>query len=152
MQARLARDIFLRYVAPVLLRFRAVRTVQFRLVSQTRIHYRDSSALSSGTAGKIHGGDRLPWVQSQDNFQPLTSLSWQLHVYGAISGALQDLANRWNVPVHSFSWDKKTHSAGLIQNAAYLVRPDGHVALVQPEQDPRQMENYFSQRLISPAS
>jgi len=152
MQARLARDIFLRYVAPVLLRFRAVRTVQFRLVSQTRIHYRDSSALSSGTAGKVSGGDRLPWVPSQDNFQPLNSLNWQLHVYGAISGALHDLANRWNVPVHSFSCDKKAHSAGLMQNAAYLVRPDGHIALAQAEQDPRQMEKYFSQWLCPPAS
>jgi len=53
---------------------------------------------------------------------------------------LQDLANRWNVPVHSFSLDKKALSAGLIQNADYLVRPDGHIALVQAEQDPQQME------------
>jgi 2-polyprenyl-6-methoxyphenol hydroxylase-like FAD-dependent oxidoreductase len=149
-EARVTRGIFLRYIAPVLLRFRAARKAQFRLVSQTRIHYRDSSALSSGTAGKVHGGDRLPWIQSQDNFQPLNSLDWQLHVYGTISGALQDLANRWNVPVHSFSLDKKALSAGLIQNADYLVRPDGHIALVQAEQDPQQMEKYFSQWLIPP--
>lgn len=151
-EARVTRGIFLRYVAPVLLRFRAARTLQFRLVSQTRIHYRDSSALSNGSADKISGGDRLPWVQSQDNFQLLNSLDWQLHVYGAISGALQDLANRWNVPVHSFPLDKKALSAGLIEDAAYLVRPDGHIALVQAEQDPQQMEKYFSQWLIPPLS
>jgi len=152
MQARLARGIFLRYIAPVLLRFRAARKAQFRLVSQTRIHYRASSALSSGTAGKVHGGDRLPLVQSQDNFQPLISLDWQLHVYGAVTGALRDLANRWNVPVCSFSWDKKANLAGLVQNAAYLVRPDGHIALAQAEQDPQQMEKYFSQWFIPLAS
>ncbi|HEX4605151.1 MAG TPA: FAD-dependent monooxygenase, partial [Candidatus Angelobacter sp.] len=103
-QARMARGIILRYIAPVLLRFRAARKAQFRLVSQTRIHYRDSSLLSCGTAGEIHGGDRLPWINTQNNFQPLNSLDWQIHVFGAVTDALRVLANRWNVPVFSFAW------------------------------------------------
>ncbi len=93
-QARMARSVVLKYVAPLALRFKAARRAQFRLVSQTRIDYRDSSALSSGTAGKIQGGDRLPWVNSQNNFHPLSSLDWQIHVYGAATDALQDLARR----------------------------------------------------------
>ena len=35
-------------------------------------------------AGAIHAGDRLPWVAAEpdgsDNFAPLASLDWQVHV------------------------------------------------------------------------
>ncbi len=144
-QARIARSVFLKYVFPQVLRFKAARRTQFRLVSQTRIHYRESSALSSGTAGEIQGGDRLPWVDSQDNFQPLSSLDWQIHVYGAATGALQELARRWNVPFHSFAWDKPTQSAGLARDAAYLIRPDGHIALASPEQNVEELEKFLGE-------
>ena len=56
----------------------------FRTVSQIRVNYRHSP-LSEGAAGAVRGGDRLPWVAagpSEDNFAPLTSLDWQVHVYG----------------------------------------------------------------------
>jgi hypothetical protein len=59
----------------------------FRMVSQTAVNYRGSS-LSEGRAGKVHGGDRLPWVKTdlnggdKDNLASLTSLGWQAHVYG----------------------------------------------------------------------
>jgi hypothetical protein len=43
----------------------------------------------------VHGGDRLPWVPNasatgSDNFAPLTSLDWQVHVYGDVTAALRD--------------------------------------------------------------
>jgi 2-polyprenyl-6-methoxyphenol hydroxylase-like FAD-dependent oxidoreductase len=151
LQARVARSVILKYVAPLALRFKAARRVQFRLVSQTRIRYRDSSALSSGTSGEIQGGDRLPWVDSQNNFQPLNSLDWQIHVYGSPANALQDSSNlqdvarRWNLPVHSFAWDKPAQSAGLGRNAAYLLRPDGHVALALPEQNVGELEKFLGE-------
>jgi hypothetical protein len=58
----------------------------FRTISQTAVHYRDSS-LSQGRAGRVYGGDRLPWVKPSvsgdpsavDNFTLLTSLDWQVH-------------------------------------------------------------------------
>ena len=57
----------------------------FRTISQIAIEYRGSS-LSEGRAGAVHGGDRLPWVPAaqseRDNFTPLASLMWQVHVYG----------------------------------------------------------------------
>ena len=42
------------------------------------------SALSEGRAARIAGGDRLPFVPADggDNFAPLASLDWQVHVYG----------------------------------------------------------------------
>jgi len=78
---------------PTLLRLKMFRRLAFRTISQTAITYR-GSALNEGHAGDVHGGDRLPWVPldssraGADNFAPLTSLAWQVHVYG---GALPEL-------------------------------------------------------------
>lgn len=55
--------------------------VLFRRISQVQVQYR-GSRLSEGKAGKVHGGDRLPWTgPNVDNFAPLRSLDWQVHVY-----------------------------------------------------------------------
>ena len=48
---------------PRLLTMQAVRRLAFRTISQTAINYR-GSALSEGRAGRVHGGDRLPWYRS----------------------------------------------------------------------------------------
>jgi 2-polyprenyl-6-methoxyphenol hydroxylase-like FAD-dependent oxidoreductase len=151
LEARLVRGIVLRYVAPLALRFQAARKTQFRLVSQTRIQYRESSALSNGRAGNIQGGDRLPWIQDRNNFQPLNSLDWQIHVCGTPADPLQTLAGRWNLAVHSFTWDKQAQSAGFAQNAAYLIRPDGHVALAQPDQHPEPLEKFLAEWITQPS-
>ena len=39
----------------------ALRRFLYKTISQIRIRYRRSS-LSEGSAGRVHGGDRLPWV------------------------------------------------------------------------------------------
>ena len=77
----------------------------FRTISQIAIQYR-GSRLSEGRAGDVHGGDRLPWVPASgndpDNFAPLTSLAWQVHVYGdATSGARSACEDR-DLPLHVF--------------------------------------------------
>ncbi len=74
------------FLMPLLFKFTAVKHLMFRTVSQAAVNYR-SSDLSEGRAGDVHGGDRLPWVKADlngagDNFAPLRSLDWQLHVYG----------------------------------------------------------------------
>jgi 2-polyprenyl-6-methoxyphenol hydroxylase-like FAD-dependent oxidoreductase len=131
------RDMVLPHLFPIALGFSAVSNAAFRLISQTRIHYR-SSPLSEGAAGDIHGGDRLPWVpqaDGTDNFAPLTSLDWQIHVYGAASQALRDAAPKTGLPLHAFAWSESAKRAGLAQDALYLVRPDGYVALADASQD-----------------
>lgn len=135
------RHLFIRRIAPILLRFRIVRRAQFRLVSQTRIAY-PASALSGGSAGRIRGGDRLPWVQSQNNFKPLESRDWQIHVYGVATDALQEFALRRHIPLFSFDWDDQAQSAGFARDAAYLIRPDSHVALAQPIQDIQEFDAF----------
>lgn len=111
----------------------AVRRFMFRVLSQIEIAYRQS-AISGGRAGRVHGGDRLPWVapkdpSGDDNFTPLASLDWQVHVYGHAPAELVEMLARRRIPLHIFSWSTAARRAGLARDAAYLVRPDGYVAV-----------------------
>jgi 2-polyprenyl-6-methoxyphenol hydroxylase-like FAD-dependent oxidoreductase len=119
---------------PFLMGFSAFRKFQFRLVSQTRISYCDS-ALSAGSAGYVCGGDRLPWLDSSqgDNFAPLRSLDWQIHVYGQAGRLLRQAASDANLPLHQFMWSEQADQAGLRRDSLYLIRPDGHVALADSD-------------------
>jgi 2-polyprenyl-6-methoxyphenol hydroxylase-like FAD-dependent oxidoreductase len=152
-----ARGTFLRHwlvphVLPALAGFDAARRALFRTVSQIHVHYPDS-ALAGGRAGDIIGGDRLPWVAGapghdtavhdaaladtagDDNFTPLQTLDWQLHVYGAAGPQLAALAQLLHLPLRAWPWSAAAERAGLLQDAAYLVRPDMHVALALPRQE-----------------
>ena len=117
------------HVWPHVMGFEWVRKALFRAVSQTRINYRGST-LSVGEAGNVKGGDRLPWAggESVDNFAPLASLEWQVHVYGEASAEVVAATHDFEIPLHAFGWSRRARDAGLARNAAYLVRPDGYVA------------------------
>lgn len=132
--SRLVRSVFAPFALPLALRFSAARRAQFRLVSQTRITYRQSP-LSDGAAGQIHAGDRLPWVEGADNFAPLAAIDWQLHVYGVAPAALRAFAGSQKLPLHEWPWTPAARRAGLEQDAIYLVRPDGHIGFVRREPD-----------------
>jgi len=135
------RTVIVPHVAPFLMGFHGVRKEAFRAISQTRIEYRDS-ALSEGAAGHVHGGDRLPWIDTIDNFAPLTSFDWQIHVYGAARPELRAAVDGVEMPFHEFAWTDDAHRTGLHRDAAYLVRPDGYVALVDAGQDPKKLAGY----------
>lgn len=129
----LARRLLLPLVAKLGTRWQFGRYVLFRTVSQIGIHYGDS-ALSAGRAGRVAGGDRLPWTGSgdfpgDDNFAPLGSLDWQVHVYGRADTVLAAGCASMQLPLQVFEWTDAADRAGLARDAAYLVRPDGHVAL-----------------------
>ena len=111
---------------PAAMSFEAVRRMMFRRLSQIEVEYR-ASPLSAGHEGAVHGGDRLPWVP--DDFAPLASLDWQVHVHGEASGDLVDACVAASLPLHCFAWTDAAGEAGLHRDAAYLVRPDGYVAL-----------------------
>jgi 2-polyprenyl-6-methoxyphenol hydroxylase-like FAD-dependent oxidoreductase len=134
-------------VFPALMNRPAMRRFMFRTVSQTLVRYR-ASDLSEGSAGSVHGGDRLPWIGGRDgsggdNFRPLASLDWQVHVYGEVPPSLAEAAARVELPVHGFAWNADVKAAGLAQGAAYLVRPDGYVALADPEASAVKLERYL---------
>lgn len=140
---RIIRTFIAPLVLPFALRFSAVRRAQFRLVSQTRIAYR-ASPLSDGFAGSAHAGDRLPWVEGTDNFAPLKSLDWQIHVYGAGTDDLKEFAASARLPLHEWLWTEAARRAGLQRNALYLVRPDGHIGFARKSQDMEALQSYLA--------
>ena len=142
-------------VAPRLMTLPALRRWAFRTVSQIGVHYR-TSALSAGAAGSVRGGDRLPWTRTgpnedEDNFAPLTSLGWQVHVYGEPAPALQQRCETLGLPLVAFPWHANLgRTSGLRQGVLYLVRPDGYLALVDEEANPDRLEEYFTTRSLEP--
>ena len=95
----------------------------------------------------MRGGDRLPWTG--DNYQPLTSLDWQAHVYGTASQALREVFADLHVPLHVFAWDAKAQAAGLARDAVYVVRPDGYVGLADAELDVARLRRYVHEHGVS---
>jgi 2-polyprenyl-6-methoxyphenol hydroxylase-like FAD-dependent oxidoreductase len=144
-------------VAPLLISravaFKPFREFLFRTVSQVNVNYR-GMPLSSGSAGRVHGGDRLPWVHggNPDNFAPLTAMTWQVHVYGKASDTLVRCCADRKLPLHVFAWSDACGAAGLKRDALYLLRPDTYVALVEPAGQSRALEQYFTERGIQTSS
>jgi 2-polyprenyl-6-methoxyphenol hydroxylase-like FAD-dependent oxidoreductase len=136
---------------PVLFASRGFRRLMFRTVSQIAINYRGSSFLSEGRAGSVAGGDRLPWVPV-DNFRPLASLDWQVHVYGDAAAGIVETCGRRGLALHSFPWQSEASHAGLKRDAVYLVRPEGYVGLADPESAPAKLEGYLDSRRIMAAA
>ncbi|MBD8898127.1 FAD-dependent monooxygenase [Rhodanobacter sp. DHG33] len=148
--ARLVRTQLIPVIAPLLFRWSSMRRFLFRTMSQIGIEYRHSM-LSSGKAGAVHGGDRLPWVRipaardnvQHDNFGPLESLAWQVHVYGALHADLGATCAEHQLSIHVFAWNADMKRAGFKRDGFYLIRPDGYVALAAPDQDPRRLHDYL---------
>jgi len=140
-------DILRTRVAPVLfpkvIAFEAVREYIFRTVSQITLNYR-SGPLSAGSAGHVHGGDRLPWVpiDGKDNFESLAAMTWQVHVYGSASAELAAWCASHDVPLHVVSWRPEHEAAGLARDAIYLLRPDTYVALADTSSTPDALDRY----------
>jgi 2-polyprenyl-6-methoxyphenol hydroxylase-like FAD-dependent oxidoreductase len=145
--ARWVRTRLAPLVLPPLFKFSSVRRFMFRTVSQIGIHYRDSP-LSLGVTGAVRGGDRLPWVETEpgkDNFAPLASLAWQLHVYGEPRLGVPEACTELRIPLHIFKWRPEMSRAGFLRAALYLVRPDGYVAVADPHADVKRMQSWLLQ-------
>jgi 2-polyprenyl-6-methoxyphenol hydroxylase-like FAD-dependent oxidoreductase len=146
-------DLMRTRVAPVLfpfaVSFERVREFMFRTVSQTMLNYR-KGPLSSGLAGHVHGGDRLPWVaiDGVDNFTSLSAIDWQVHVYGAASPGLSAWCAEQGVPLHVFGWRNEYQAAGLARDALYLLRPDTYVALADPSGAANALDRYLADHRI----
>ncbi len=148
---QLWRALLFPAVMPLLLRLHAARRLLFKTVSQIRIHYRESM-LSAGRAGSVTGGMRLPWLQAQNNFAPLTAREWQLHIYGSAPGGLKSYAAEKHLPCHTFNFDRAAEKAGFRRGAAYLIRPDGYVALAFAAPDTAALGHFLARFQISLSS
>jgi 2-polyprenyl-6-methoxyphenol hydroxylase-like FAD-dependent oxidoreductase len=138
---------------PSLFASRAVRRFMFRTISQTALNYR-RSMLSEGRAGRLHGGDRLPWVKTSsagldDNFTPLRSLEWQVHVYGHAGPQVRALCEQRRLALHVFGWQREMGRSGLRRDAVYLVRPDGYVAMVDRKDHAAALTSYLDAHHIT---
>jgi 2-polyprenyl-6-methoxyphenol hydroxylase-like FAD-dependent oxidoreductase len=135
-------------VAPLLfpfaVSFERVREFMFRTVSQIMLNYR-KGPLSRGLAGRVRGGDRLPWVavDGADNFSSLSEMNWQVHVYGVAKPETSDWFARQGLPLRVFGWRDEYQVAGLARDAVYLLRPDTYVALADPDGTATALERYF---------
>lgn len=151
--ARFVRMELAPLVLPGVTAARRARRFMFRTVSQTSINYR-GSALSEGRVRDLEGGDRLPWVEKADpngdNFAPLTSLDWQVHVYGQAPAALRSVCESRNLALCVFPWGASPETAGVERDALYLVRPDGHVALAAASDAAAAVARYLDNRGIRP--
>ncbi len=142
--ARFVRTRVVPLVLPVIFSLQAARRFLFSTVSQITIHYRES-AISEGQAGRLRGGERLPWVGApEDNFQVFRVISWQVHVYGAARPQLTQWCRHHGISLHSWAWQPAHATAGLVRDAMYLVRPDTYVALAADAQDPQRLQRYFT--------
>jgi 2-polyprenyl-6-methoxyphenol hydroxylase-like FAD-dependent oxidoreductase len=134
-------------VIPKVLGMERVREFIFRTVSQIALNYR-GGPISEGSAGQVHGGERLPWAPAEgtDNFTSLTSMAWQVHVYGVAKTELRAWCEHHKVPLHVFDWQPLHEKVGLARNALYLLRPDTYVALAVPDGAVDALEHYLDER------
>ena len=120
----------------------------FRTVSQANVNYRQST-LSAGRAGPVRGGDRLPWVEPEspgagaDNFTPLESIDWQVHVYGEASAEISAVCAQRKLPLHVFAWRPAMRRTGLRRDPVYLVRPDGYIGAIVNSREIGELETYL---------
>ena len=138
-------------IVPTLFKFSVARDYMFSAVSQIAIDYRNS-AISTGRAGSVRGGDRLPWalVPNADNFDTFRVIGWQVHVYGVPNSAILDWCKHQNLLLQTFAWHEAYAKVGLMRDAMYLLRPDTYVALAATEQRPEILSHYFSEHEITP--
>lgn len=145
--ADLVRTRIAPIVVPRLLSLDRVREFIFRTVSQITLNYRESP-VSEGSAGEVHGGERLPWapVDGLDNFTSLAAMEWQVHIYGVANDDVRSWCEHHQVPLTVFDWRPAYETAGLARDALYLLRPDTYVALADPEASVDTLERYRNDR------
>lgn len=141
---KLAMEVVIPFFVPVLFHLPPARRKAFEMLSQTRIHYPDS-LLSEGKAGHLHAGDRLPWVEmSEDNYKPLQSMKWQIHVYGQAVPELAQFAVDNSIPLYEFNNRAAMKKAGIPLSSLFLVRPDGYIGFAQAVQNVEQLVTYLN--------
>jgi 2-polyprenyl-6-methoxyphenol hydroxylase-like FAD-dependent oxidoreductase len=143
--AQFVRLRLMPFLLPRLFGLERIRTRIFRTISQIAITYRGIPP-NAGRADDILGGDRLPWVPGENglnNFAPLKGIGWQAHVYGTAGPELANFCKEKTLFLHEREWTQACHSAGLRQDALYLVRPDGHVGYASPIQNVAALRRYW---------
>jgi 2-polyprenyl-6-methoxyphenol hydroxylase-like FAD-dependent oxidoreductase len=166
---RLAGLVRTRVFARVLalaMRFRRIREIAFRTISQIGIRYPDS-ALSETLPGlpraAPRAGDRFPWLRlkltasgpAEDLFERLDDTRFTLVLIGqpAFPALPGELLRTLVLPPDPAN-DRELARVGIPRRAFYLLRPDGYIGLAGVGLDAAALTGYLSERLgmsITPA-
>jgi len=76
-------------------------------------------------------------------------------VYGEIDKEFEAGCSKLGLALQAFAWSESAKHAGLRQDALYLVRPDGYVALASVEQSVSKLRGFverFQLRFKEPAA
>lgn len=117
----------------------AIRKRYFRMLSQIRVSYEESS-LSEGQVGKVKAGMRVPYTSHQKEW--LGEKGWQLLVFGQVDQELSRYAEAQHLLLKNYSWSEEAKQAGYKKGAIYLIRPDDHVALVSSESKVEELDAF----------
>lgn len=118
-----------------------LRRQLFKTVSQIGITYR-GSVLSGPGGGSIAPGDRMPWVgPGRGSFRAMDGARWHLVVVGVASAKLAHFAVDAGLALIEIP-PARARGTGLRRRAAYLVRPDGHIACIARRQQTALIEAY----------
>ncbi len=149
---RFIRNFFLPYILPRLIIWLGLAPMIFKRVSQILLAYPDSllstNCSVSGSKVAARAGDRLPWTEytcedgsRRDNFALLDAADWQVHVYGTPPTWLSKHLEACMLPLHKLPWNTTMSQKGLRENVLYLLRPDGHIGLIQALADTGEAED-----------
>jgi 2-polyprenyl-6-methoxyphenol hydroxylase-like FAD-dependent oxidoreductase len=145
--AQRVRRTLIPFLMPRLVAINRVRRAMFRIISQIAIRYR-TSPISLGSAGRVHAGDRLPWVRmpaGDVNHSAITGLAGSAHVYGDMPAGIPEARRELGISLNRFPWQPAMKAAGFAPGGFYLLRPDGYVALAEPRCKPERLSDYFLQ-------
>ncbi len=141
---KFVRKVFFPYIMPFFVKFERVRHFLFNTVSQIKINYHNSP-ISKGQAGKLKGGDRLPWIKEINNYQALTTLAWQIHIYGKADPDFKKSLESLGFKLYEFPWNPSFEKLGFKKGCVYLIRPDGYLAYIHTTQTIQDLEEWLKQ-------
>ncbi|KAJ6260904.1 6-methylpretetramide 4-monooxygenase [Drechslerella dactyloides] len=124
------RTIVMGNVVPLIGHFGFIDTLMFETVSQVRIDYTQSAMSDRNYVGTLYAGERLPWVKFEDgtdNFESMSALNWQIHVYGGLDDEVKDWGLENNIIVQDFPFSEDMKAKRIPKGALILVRPDGYI-------------------------
>lgn len=124
----------------------------FRTVSQIGIGYRDGP-LGAGRAGRVRGGDRLPWIADagggHSNFVALRNMDWQVHAYGRANDDMAAVCAELGLPLQRYAWSRAIADTGLADGAVLLLRPDGYIALALARADAAALRRWWREHMVA---